>query len=64
MLWRTYRASGAVVWFLNDVIEDNIFNEYSNGFQDEGHKQVHVNIIPCAMKFPENKSKELNMIQT
>ena len=54
----THRAWGAVV-HLPDLIENHILDENSNGLQDEWHKQMHVDVVPCAVKLPGKKRKEI-----
>lgn len=48
----THRDWGAVV-HLPDLVEDHILDEHSNGLQDKWHKQMHVDVVPCAVELPK-----------
>lgn len=38
---------------MNNIIQHRIFDEDSNGFQNEGHEQMHVDVVTRAVEFPE-----------
>lgn len=37
---------------LRVVKEDQVFDEDGGSPQDEGHEEVHVDIVPCAVQLP------------
>lgn len=51
----TYRSTRAVVRLLKDVIQNQVFHKDCYGLQDEGHKQVHVDVVSRAVQFPVGK---------
>lgn len=42
---------------LPDVIQNHVLDENSHSFQYERHKQVHVDVVPCAVQLPVKEDK-------
>lgn len=54
---RTHGARGAVV-HLPDLVKNHIFDEDGDRFQDERHKQMHVDVVPRAVEFSAADRRE------
>jgi len=54
----THSMNKAVITFLLGV-QNPVLNKHRDGSQHEGHKQVHVDEVPGAVKLPvDRRSKE------
>lgn len=45
--------SGVAVFSFSDIIENNVFNKHRHGFQNEGHKKVHMDVVSGAVQLPK-----------
>ncbi len=42
-------------------IQDPVFNEHRDGSQHEGHKQIHVDEVPGAVKLPVDRCSKAGL---
>lgn len=42
---------------LPDIIQDHILDENSYGFQYKRHKQMHVDVVSCAVQLPVKETQ-------
>lgn len=56
----THSMNEAVVAVLLSI-QDPVFNEHRDGSQYEGHKQVHVDEVPGAVKLPVDRRSKTGL---